>query len=164
MNKMASDFLITKDNVSDKNKESDDLQSIHIYRGRFLHWMSIIEKIMKEYCQIQSKMMYGQLKYKFICKLKEDFRVDEEFDKFAKALIKINSERNIWAHGIVFYEERKENGFANNSILLNDKTTPLKKYFDEINSYFSMIISWLEKNNLWKIKDYNPLDKFQKNP
>ena len=81
---MADDFLIFKGNISDKSKESDDLQTIHIYRGRFLHWMSIIETIMKEYCQIQSKMMYGQLKYKFICKLKEDFKIDEEFDKFVK--------------------------------------------------------------------------------
>jgi len=161
---MADDFLIFKGNISDKSKESDDLQTIHIYRGRFLHWMSIIETIMKEYCQIQSKMMYGQLKYKFICKLKEDFKIDEEFDKFVKALIEINPERNIWAHGIVFYEERKEDGLANNSILLNDKTTSLKKYFDDINDYFSVIINWLEKNNLWKLKDFNSLDKFQRNP
>jgi len=161
---MADDFLITKNNVSDKNKEFNDIQTIHIYRGRFLHWMSIIEKIMKEYCQIQSKMMYGQLKYKFICKLKEDFKTDEEFDNFAKALIKINPDRNIWAHGIVFYEERKEDGLANNSIELNDKIISLKKYFDDINSYFTTIINWLQKNNLWKLNNYNPLDRFQKNP
>jgi len=115
-NKMADDFLITKNNVSNKNKEFDDLQIIHIYRGRFLHWMSIIEKIMKEYCQIQSKMMYGQLKYKFICRLKEEFKVDEEFDKFAKALIEINPERNIWAHGIVFFM-KKENRMENQIII-----------------------------------------------
>mgnify|MGYP001573984372 FL=1 len=155
---MADDFLISYGDVSSsKNDEEKDLKEVHILRGRFLHWVSIIERIMKEYCkEINSHKTYGQMKDPFVNKLTENKLNDTSgFYDFVKALNEINPDRNSWAHGFIFYSSR-ENKRPNNFINLNNKLTSIQPpYFNDISKYFSIVIGWLKQNDLWKISTYD---------
>ena len=152
---MVTDFILHKSDA-DKTQEIKDLKEVHILRGRFLHYMSIIERIMKEYCSLLAeKKTYGQIKPIFIQKLKDNkYDEKEGFQSFVEALEEINPDRNSWAHGFVFYDKRKENK-PNNHINLNDELKQITPpYFEDINKSFTMIIRWLQKNNFWEIKGY----------
>lgn len=152
---MVDDFLIYYGNISSSQKdEENDLKEVHILRGRFLHWTSIIERIMNEYCN-ESKKTYGKIKDSFIQKLTaSELSHKDNFFEFVKALNEINPDRNAWAHGFIFYNER-EGSNPNNFLNLNNKLTSVKPpYFEEISKSFSLIIDWLSKNNLWKIDSY----------
>jgi len=155
---MVDDFLISNGNItSSKTDEQADLKEVHVLRGRFLHWVSIIERIMKEYCnEVNSKKMYGQLKDLFIKKLTENNLNDTtNFYEFVKALNDINPDRNTWAHGFVFYKPRSNNQPNNHINLGNNITSIQPPYFDEISKSFTTIIQWLKQNNLWKINNYS---------
>jgi len=159
---MVDDFLVSYGDISlSKKDEENDLKEIHILRGRFLHWTSIIEKIMNEYCS-QSKKTYGQIKDLFIKKLTENNLSNvENFYEFVKALNDVNPDRNAWAHGFIFYNERTGNQ-PNNFLNLNNKLTSVNPpYFDEASKSFSIIINWLQQNNLWKINSYQ-ISQFKK--
>lgn len=148
------DFLISNGDISSsKHDEEENLKEVHILRGRFLHWMSIIERIIKWYCKdINSHKTYGQMKDIFINKLAENkLNSITGFYDFVKALNEINPDGNYWAHGFIFYCPRK-NQIPNNFIKLNDKVTSIQPpYFEDIGKSFSVVIGWLKQNNLWKI-------------
>ena len=140
---MVDDFLISEGDISlSQSDEEKDLRDVHILRGRFLHWTSIIERIMKEYCnELRSKKTYGQLKEIFIKKLTENNLNDtSKFYEFVKALNDINPDRNSWAHGFIFYKPRT-NGKPNNHLNLSDDINSIQPpYFDEISKSFTIII------------------------
>lgn len=152
-----TDFLIHR-NLSKEQEQDEikDIQDLHILRGRLLHYTSIIERIMKEYCGLaNSRKTFGQIKPDFIKMLsKNGFDKKLGFDEFLKALKNIKPERDAWAHGFVHYEPRAESEKANNFLTLN-KTASLTNYFDSINKDFTTIINWLMNNGLWKINGFN---------
>lgn len=152
---MIKEYVISDKNDGDLS-EFEDLAEVHKIRGRFLHLMSILEKIMKDYCnESNSKKMYGELKEIFIRRLTENnLNNIDGFYEFVKALHEINPERSKWAHGLVYYKK----GFdekPNNFILLGSSNESIRHtYFEKLNVAFDVIISWLKKNNLWEINDY----------
>lgn len=156
---MVTEFLVTKKNVPDTQIQDDvrDLRDVHVLRGRIIHDMALLEKIMKQYCRISrtTVIMYGSLKRDFIKKLRSDgYDKKRDFSKFEKALNAINPDRNIWAHGFVFYKKRT-NSQVINCINLNKVISIIPPYFDKKwNKPLSVIVSWLKSNNLWKIRGY----------
>jgi len=158
---MIREYLIT--DINDSNiSEFDDLKLVHEIRGRFIHLMSILERIMKEYCGNKAyDKTYGPLKDFFASELtKSSLNSRENFYEFVKALNDINPERNDWAHGFVYYKKRFDenaNNFIRNKTfdesLGQDKECIRDPYFNKLNDAFEIIIRWLKKNDLWKIKN-----------
>ena len=156
---MVTEILISTGNYEKHlKKDIQDLRKVHEIRGRIIHYMSIIERIMKNYCgQTSTNKTYGQIKDLFIQKLTENhLNNTSDFYEFVKALNQLNPNRNSWAHGLVFFEKRDQANEPKNSILMNNqKTSVVHPYFeDHWNKPISIVISWLKKNNLFNINRY----------
>ncbi len=152
--KMADDFLIYNEEeypLSQLEEDKKDFQRVQILRGRFIHYMSLLELIMKEYCELDgSNLNLREVLPLFIDELKENFPVqDDELKKFRKNIEKINHQRNKWAHAIIWYKKRKVKDTPNNFLGGN---TNLNKYFDKIIERFNEIFKFLNRYSLIKLK------------
>jgi len=155
------EFLVTRGKDVDVLNEKKDLVELHTIRGRLLHYHSLIERIMKEYCNvpITRHVEQSEIERRFIRKLRQDGFNQEEIKKLKKALNRLRKKRNDWGHGFVFYKKRineKTNNFIVNQGRIKKVCPP---YFDKINSDLSFIFDWFRKNNLMEIEGYsiNPI-------
>ena len=66
------------------DEDKKDFQRVQILRGRFIHYMSLLELIMKEYCDLEgSNLTLREILPIFIDDLKENLSVqDDELKKF----------------------------------------------------------------------------------
>lgn len=147
---MADDFIIYFAKgypPSQLEKDKKDFQRVHILRGRFIHYMSLLEFIMKEYCgKTESKLTVKKIFPTFIDNLKKNNDIDEKkITRFKKNIERINAQRDKWAHSLIWYKKRNNTGVANN--YLGAKTS-LNAYFGSINKRFEEIFSFLHSFNL----------------
>ncbi len=160
---MADDFIIyNEDEYPSTQLEEDkkDFQRVQILRGRFIHYMSLLEIIMKEYCDMEGSMLtIRDILPMFIDDLKEKLNVDEaKLKKFKKNIEKISHQRDKWAHAIIWYKKRKNRDVPNNFI---GADTPLTKYFDAINQRFKEIFDFLTEYNLINLKNNKKISSYQ---
>ncbi len=160
---MADDFIIyNEEDYPSAQLEEDkkDFQRVQILRGRFIHYMSLLEIVMKEYCDMEGSMLtIREILPMFIDDLKEKLNINEtELKKFKKDIEKISHQRDKWAHAIVWYKKRKNKDTSNNFI---GADTPLTKYFDAINQRFKEIFDFLKKYDLIKLKNDKKISPYQ---
>jgi len=157
---MYTDFLAYNGDLSTEQrlKDKQDLERLQTLRGRLLHWLSIIERIMNEYCgnQPAQQKEFGTILSPFIAALHANhLDADSEFQNFENALKSIRPKRNDWAHGIIFYEKRDNLNVPKNSIDNRGKIDSVQAfYFDYLSKQFDIVIRWLMKNKLFKLDGY----------
>lgn len=148
------DFVIyTYDKGLNKKQFDEDkkeLQKIHLLRARFIHYMSFLEFLMKENCDIiNSKAVLKKVLPKFETFLLNQNIPKNEIKSFVANIKKLNEQRDKWAHAIVYFNKRRNlkipNGFIGKS--------PLNKYFDKINDRFKIIFNFLQNHNFLKLKN-----------
>ena len=173
--KVADDFLFYDENEynpSNPQEDMKDLQRLQILRGRFLHYTSIIETIIKQKCRGSLPDGIHTLRYMiryFIAELEKDSKIDQQDIKKLKIdLKKIDPQRDKWAHSLVWYKDRSGKPDRANNLIGTLKPSSLRSYFDSINQRFTDIFNFLEKYDLIKIngkkfKKYQ-VDDSQYNP
>jgi len=149
-----NEIIIRRSKINTKQEKSD-LIKIHTIRGRLLHLTSILETIMKGYCNLplNTNKKAWQIEDLFITKLKLTGNYNlKELDVLKDCLKEIRDSRNDWGHGFVYYKKRKK-GKINNSIankgVIKSITPP---YFDETNKNINFVFDWLANHYLLKIK------------
>jgi len=157
---MYTDFLAYKGDLStdQRLKDKQDLEKLQTLRGRLLHWLSIIEHIMNEYCGNSStgQKEFGTILGPFLATLRANhLDADSEFQNFENALKSVHPARNDWAHGIIFYEKRDVPNVPKNNIDNRGKIDSVQAfYFDHLSKQFDIVIRWLMKNKLFKLSGY----------
>lgn len=144
----GSDFILCDgEDYPQSQLELDmkDIQNIHIYRGRFIHYMSFIELVLKRTLNREnSRDTFGRLYPKYLKFLKKKGVPKEVLRKFQKDLKEINDERIRWAHKTIKYKKRTSKRVANNYL----DTIPLKDYFDKLSKILNRILQFLSRSRL----------------
>lgn len=152
---MAMDILVFdsanyQDTRRKRKQDFKDMQYVQILRGRFLHFMSILERVMKEECDMTtSTEPLKNVIPPFIAYLKKKDVHKDEVKSFNKRIRTLNRERDKWAHQVIWYRKRKGSTANQNFI----GTAPLNKYFERINDLFLMVFTFLSRHDMLKIKD-----------
>lgn len=152
-----------------------DLSKLHTIRGRLLNLSTILECFMKFYLkqkniQVDSKIVdykkNNGVFNKFLEELEKDKSISKNGLKSFKTHFKLLTlKRNNFAHGVVFYKNKKKTRpcNVNNSILnpfppkdlsskpLKDSLNKNKTVFDQLNKSYKYVINWLKEKNILKI-------------
>lgn len=149
-----------------------DISKLHTIRGRLLNLSTILEYFMKFYLQSKnikftSKMIDTNGKEgvfdKFLNKIEQDKSISKKgLSSFKKHFKIITSKRNNFAHGIIYYNNKKKSRpyNINNSILnpfppktlsskpLKESLNKNKTVFEQLNKSYEYVIIWLKERGI----------------
>ncbi len=156
-----------------------DLPKIHTIRGRLLNLSTILEHFMKDYLTSKGIKKIPKLTIdyngkngvfnKFLDEIKKDNRISQNGIKsFEKHFKFITTQRNNFAHGIIYYKNKKSSRQANINNNIFNKYSNQKKFldqslnkkqtvFDKLNKSYEYIFNWLEKNKILSMSDFEIL-------
>lgn len=175
------EYAVIRKNV--KNSEFgyiyQDLPIIHTIRGRLLNLSTILEHFMKDYLKsrgiknLPSKIIDYNGKNgvfnKFLDEIKKDKKISKSGIKSFENHFKfITNQRNNFAHGIIYYKNKKPSKptHINNSIFnkysqhkqkLDQSLNKNKTIFDKLNKSYEYVFDWLEKKRVLKLEGFEIL-------
>ena len=156
-----------------------DLPKIHTIRGRLLNLSTILEHFMKDYLVSKgiNKLPKLTIDYKgkngifnkFLDEIKKDTQIKKNGIKsFEKHFKFITNQRNNFAHGILYYKNKKQSRPTNINNNIFNKYSQQKKFvdqslnkkktiFDKLNKSYEYVFNWLEKNKVLNIIGFDVL-------
>ena len=156
-----------------------DLPKIHTIRGRLLNLSTILEHFMKDYLvskgiktlpkiTVDYKGKNGVFN-KFLDEIKKDTNVSKKGIKsFEKHFKFLTTQRNNFAHGIIYYKNKKQSRPTNINNNIFNKYSKQKKFidqtlnkkktvFDKLNKSYEYVFDWLENNKVLNADGFDVL-------
>lgn len=169
-----TEYILIKKNVKTNEfiEIYSDIPKLHEIRGRLLNLSTILECFMKFYLESKNiKIPSKTIDYesnngvfnKFLDELKKDNSISKKGIKtFEKHFKFITRERNNFAHGIIYYKNKKKNrpNNINNNILnpfppkklshqpIDYSLNKSKTIFNQLNKSYEYAIRWLKERGL----------------
>jgi len=156
-----------------------DLPEIHKIRGRLLNLSTILEHFMKDYLTSKGvrKLPKFTIDYKgkngvfnkFLDEIKKNPNIKiKNVKSFEKHFKFITNQRNNFAHGIIYYKNKKTSRPANINNNIFNKYSRQKKFldqslnksktvFDKLNKSYEYVFNWLEKNKILEMEGFEIL-------
>lgn len=174
-------IILTNNNLNQNDliKAKKDLEGIsagsnkeglHTIRGRLIHNMTILERIIREKVTNYDLQRYNSPRtdfYNMIDVFSKKLRDSGNYSDITEIESKLQELRDLfrnpWAHGLVFYESFEEdnqeekpiNKLDNKGNIIDISFNSDPNHFDNANELFKYVFQWLFNNQLLTINGYN---------
>ena len=169
-----TEYILIRKNMATKDfiEAYKDIPKLHTIRGRLLNLFTILECFMKFYLSSkQINIPSNIIDYKgkngvfnkFLDELKKDRSISKNgLKSFERHFKVITLKRNNFAHGIIYYKNKKKSRPYNvNNVVLNpfspkalsskplkDSLNKNKTVFDQLNKSYEYVINWLKERKI----------------